>query len=312
VKKILFINTAPYIAGSLLSDLKLAKLLQKNGFDVYFSTILENIKKEFNELKFIDFNEVLKKAKNFDIIFLTESKARNLLILIKFLNPKAKIFSVRRVLPKSTKLSILIQNLFSDKILCVSEAIAKRISSKKTFVIYSFVDKINGIKSSLNNPIVFGYLGRNDYDKGTDILLQAYKIKKFTLVLAGYFENSEFLKYDVEYLGFIKDKKVFFDKIDVLILPSRREGLPEVILESFSFGIPVIASNVGGIPEIVKENYNGFLFESENVNQLIEKIEFIEKNPKIILEISKNCVKTIEEKFLPEHMLERILKVIND
>jgi len=297
MKKILFINTAPYLAGSLLSDLKLAKLLQKNGFDVYFSTILENVKKEFNELKFIDFNEVLKKAKNFDIIFLTESKARNLLILIKFLNPKAKIFSVRRVLPKSTKLSILIQNLFSEKILCVSEDIAKRISSKKTFVIYSFVDKINGIKSSLNNPIVFGYLGRNDYDKGTDILLQAYKIKKFKLVLAGYFENSEFLKYDVEYLGFIKDKKMFFDK--------------EVILESFSFGVPVIASNVGGIPEIVKENYNGFLFESENVNQLIEKIEFIEKNPKIILEISKNCVKTIEEKFLPEHMLERILKVIN-
>ena len=69
MKKILFINTLPYIAGSLLSDLKLAKLLQKNGFDVYFSTILENIKKEFDELKFIDFNEVLKKAKNFGIIF---------------------------------------------------------------------------------------------------------------------------------------------------------------------------------------------------------------------------------------------------
>lgn len=311
MKKILFINTAPYPGGSLLSDLKLAELLQKNGFDVYFSTILESIKKEFNELKFIDFKEVLKYIKNFEVIFLTESKARNLLILIKFLNPKAKIFSVRRTMPKSTRLSIIIQNLFSDKILCVSEDIAKRIDSKKTFVIYSFVDKINGIKNSLNNPIVFGYLGRNDYDKGIDILLKAYKIKKFKLVLAGNFENSEFLKYDVEYLGFIKDKKMFFDKIDVLILPSRREGLPRVILESFSFGIPVIASNVGGIVEIVKENYNGFIFECENVNQLIEKIEFIEKNSKIILEISKNCVKTIEEKFLPEHMLERILKVIN-
>ncbi len=310
--KILFINSAPYPGGSLIADLKLANLLSENNFDVYFSTYLLNFKEQYPKLKFLELKlfNLLKLIRNFDVIFLTESKSRDLSFIFRTLNPKAKIFSIRRAKPKSTIISIKIQEFFCDKILCVSEDISKSINSKKTFIIYDFVEKIWGIKESLNYPLVFGYIGRNDYDKGTDILLKAYKLRKFKLVLAGNFKNSEFLKHNVEYLGFVNDISLFFRKIDVLILPSRREGLPRVILEAFSFGIPVIASNVGGIPEIVKENYNGFLFNSENVQQLLEKIEFLENNPNLILQMSSNCIRTIEEKFLKQHMLERMMRVI--
>ncbi|MEO0202747.1 MAG: glycosyltransferase family 4 protein [candidate division WOR-3 bacterium] len=310
--KILFINTSPYAAGSFIADVKLAKLLAENGFEVFFSTYLDSYRKYYTQLSFLKFKflDVLKLIKQVDVIFLTESKARNLCTLVRILNPKARIFSVRRTKPKSTKISIKLQDAFCDKILCVSEDIANHINSKKTYIIYDFVESLNSPKEKLNFPLVFGYIGRNDYDKGVDILLKAYKLKRFKLVLAGNFENSEFLKYDVEHLGFINDISLFFNKIDVLILPSRKEGLPRVILESFSFGIPVIASNVGGVPEVVKENYNGFLFESENVYELLEKINLLEKNPKIILQISNNCIKTIEEKFLKHHMLERILNVL--
>ncbi len=197
--KILFINTAPYPGGSFISDLKLANLLSEKGFLVYFSTLLNEFREQFPNLKFINFkvSEILKMVRNFDFVFLTESRARDMAFIIRFLNPKAKIFSVRRAMPKSTKISILIQELFCDKILCISEYIARRIGSKKSYVIYDFVDNVYGIKGNFNSPLIFGYIGRNDYDKGTDILLEAYEAKKFRFVLAGNFEYSEFLKYPI-------------------------------------------------------------------------------------------------------------------
>jgi glycosyltransferase involved in cell wall biosynthesis len=155
-------------------------------------------------------------------------------------------------------------------------------------------------------------LGRNDYDKGSDILFSALKKGNFKTVLAGNFQNSEFLKLgNVEFIGFLENIEIFFKKIDVFLLPSRREGLPRVILEAFSFGIPVIASNVGGVSEVVVENYNGFLFQSENVDEFLKKIGIFIQNPKLVLEISENCIKTVEEKFLSKHMLHRLSELFN-
>jgi hypothetical protein len=142
LKKILFYNSSPYLTGSLISDLELAKLLVNNGFDVYFLTKINDLKNDYPQIKFLNFFRKFS-IKHFDVIFLSESRAREKVHIFRLFYPRAKIFSVRRAMPKSTKLSIFIQNLFSDKILCVSEDIAKKISSKKTFLIYSFVDKIN-------------------------------------------------------------------------------------------------------------------------------------------------------------------------
>ncbi|MCS7244594.1 MAG: glycosyltransferase family 4 protein [candidate division WOR-3 bacterium] len=312
--KLVFLNSAPYLAGSIISDLKLARLLYNNGFEVAFFSKIKHMIKNFEDLNILDFKilDIFKHIKKSHVVFLTEKEARRLILPIRIVNPKIKIFSIRRALPKSTKISLLIQKLLSDKILCVSKSVANSINSKKTYVIYDFTESVSNPKESVNNEITFGYLGRNDYDKGTDILLNSIKIKKFKLILAGNFENSEFLKYEnVSYLGFIYNIEEFFRKIDILILPSRKDAFPRVILEAFSFGIPVIASNVGGIPEIVKENYNGFIFESENVKNLIEKIEMVENNPSMILNMSKNCIKTIEENFLPNHMLKRILPLLS-
>src|SRR5690606_27051470 len=65
----------------------------------------------------------------------------------------------------------------------------------------------------------------------------------------------------VNYLGWVnhEDKRKQMTGCDLVILPSYNEGLPMVLLEAMSYGKPVIATPVGGIPEIVKQKSNGFL-----------------------------------------------------
>ncbi|NMR95921.1 glycosyltransferase, partial [Vibrio parahaemolyticus] len=59
-------------------------------------------------------------------------------------------------------------------------------------------------------------------------------------------------------------------KHDVLVLPSHREGLGVVLIEALAMGKLVIGSNVGGIPEIIQDNYNGFLSKPEDIESLVK------------------------------------------
>ncbi len=76
------------------------------------------------------------------------------------------------------------------------------------------------------------------------------------------------------FTGMVSQKQVnlYLNASNALLLPSQREGMPLVILESFACGKPVIASNVGGIPEIVKNGRNGLLVEPGNISQLANRM----------------------------------------
>lgn len=72
--------------------------------------------------------------------------------------------------------------------------------------------------------------------------------------------------------GYVSDKQEFFRGIDVLLLPSYMEGLPTSIIEAMAFGIPVIASNVDGIPEAIKNGYNGYLNAPDDLTGFAENL----------------------------------------
>ncbi|MEM0061516.1 MAG: glycosyltransferase, partial [Fervidicoccaceae archaeon] len=90
----------------------------------------------------------------------------------------------------------------------------------------------------------------------------------------------------------------FFEKVDVTIVPSIwYENLPGVVAESFAFGVPVIGSNIGGIPEMIVDGLNGMLFDPYKEGDLEEKLLKFENE----LETWKNKTEVIKrsaEKFL--------------
>ena len=85
----------------------------------------------------------------------------------------------------------------------------------------------------------------------------------------------------LEFEGPIEDMKKVYDRADVCVLTSDFEGTPNVLLESMACGIPVVATRVGGIPDIVEEGRNGLLSDREDVNGLTAHLCRLVENPEL-------------------------------
>lgn len=94
-----------------------------------------------------------------------------------------------------------------------------------------------------------------------------------------------------------QSKRELYFKSNVLVLPSFIEGQPLVILEALSFGIPVISTNVGGIPVTIEDGKNGFLIESGDTVELEKKILFLMDNPDLCQKMSQENLKLYKRRF---------------
>lgn len=112
------------------------------------------------------------------------------------------------------------------------------------------------------------------------------------------------------FTGMVNQKQVnlYLNASDALVLPSKREGMPLVILEAFACGKPVIASRVGGIPEIVRNGRNGLLVESGNTAQLANRMVLI-SGEALRQKLSKGAVDTAKGNTL-ETAAKQYYKVI--
>jgi len=147
----------------------------------------------------------------------------------------------------------------------------------------------------------FTYLGNIHPTKGLDVVIQAFNIldtKKIQLNIYGniqhtvYFQqvmNMNLKREIVKYHGPYKPEDLpgILSKTDVAVIPSRSESYSFVVRECLHAKVPVIASNVGGIPEIIKDGKNGLLFESGNYRDLASKLRFLIQNPKKVIKFRK-------------------------
>ena len=94
----------------------------------------------------------------------------------------------------------------------------------------------------------------------------------------------------VTFIGKVPHEKVpeFMTASDIFVLPSLSEGFGSVNLEAFAAGVPIVATKVGGLPEIIKEGENGFLVAPKNPEQLAEKILLLLGNSELRNKISEN------------------------
>lgn len=103
----------------------------------------------------------------------------------------------------------------------------------------------------------------------------------------------------------------FMAAADVFVLPSLSEGLPNVVLEAMASGLPIIATKVGGLPEIIEEGRNGFLVEPKNPKQIVEKILSIFGNDELRNSISANNREKIKE-YSWDSVVDRLEKVYQE
>jgi glycosyltransferase involved in cell wall biosynthesis len=159
-------------------------------------------------------------------------------------------------------------------------------------------------------PLNLGYIGRLDQPKGIDWLLDfitSHQDLPVKLWVAGksaeaHYEEHLTAKYQnasIEFLGYIKPAK-FFEIIDLLIVPSLwHDPLPRTIYEAYAHGVPVIGSNRGGIPEIIKHGKTGEIFEPSIPDALSSVINRFIDAPSLIQQMRGNCLEEAKL-FLPD------------
>lgn len=164
------------------------------------------------------------------------------------------------------------------------------------------------------------YVGALSGHKGTDILIRAFRElgdDNMRLHIVGRGPDEDKLKAlrgddeRIIFHGFLEGEELseMYAKANVTVVPSiGYENSPMVIYESFTHSTPVIGSNIGGIPEIVSEGYNGFLFEPGNKDELKSILKRLVEDPSILKELEKNAYESAKKYTLKEHIdkLERI------
>ena len=113
---------------------------------------------------------------------------------------------------------------------------------------------------------------------------------------------------NVFFMGNLPNAGAYNQFVDLFILPSNYEGLPMVIIEAMSFGKPIVASNVGGISEIVNDGYNGYALEN-NASLFVDKIKFILENKSVYESFSINSKNKYTQELTADIMTERYLKL---
>jgi glycosyltransferase involved in cell wall biosynthesis len=93
------------------------------------------------------------------------------------------------------------------------------------------------------------------------------------------------------------------------VLPSLSEGLPQTMLEAMSYGLPVIATKVGGIPDVIEHAKTGFLIEPGNSEEIKKYIEILLEDEKLCEEMRDNCLREIQ-KYSWDHTVKRFEEVM--
>ncbi len=112
------------------------------------------------------------------------------------------------------------------------------------------------------------------------------------------------LESKVLFCGFRADIPVVFAATDVMLLPSRREGLPLAVVEAMLSNVAVIAARTAGVPEIVTHGENGLLFEAGDVRSLANHIERLVTDPELRCRLAAAGCQTAHAKFLVSRVLD--------
>jgi len=313
---------------------------------------LKNLVREINLIKdikaYFEIKKLIRKIKP-DILHLNSSKAGVIgAIAGRHTNVKKIIYTVhgfvfnepmagwqKQIYIWAEKFSAK----YKDKLICVSEydrqtgIINKITSENKLITINNGIEPIDFLskaaaRQKLNLPqdeIIVGTIANFYLTKGlTYLITAAKKITKvmpnliFRLIGFGRLENQ--LKADIKKLGL--ENKFFLGKIlnakeyllafDIFVLPSVKEGFSYTILEAMQAGLPIVATRVGGIPEMIQDKINGLLVPPADSQALADAIIELLKNKNLAIQLGNQAKIDINQKFNLDKMVFATEKVYQD
>lgn len=172
-------------------------------------------------------------------------------------------------------------------------------------------------------------VGRLTFQKGFDILIRAWKIMRkrepdlrAKLVIIGPTQDQHYFKYllklagdddSIIFTGRVPDEDLIAALQDatVVVMPSRDEGMPTVLLEAISFGKPVVATSVGAIPDIIVNGVSSLLVKPESPEELAEALIKVLVDDKLRNEIARNAVK-LRSYISWDNMVKHIVRIYEE
>ena len=225
------------------------------------------------------------------------------------------------VIAKKEKAQALRMPFIKDsKITLIRNGIEKIDYINKNIVREALINRTNGkVREHINSRTLWiGTISELHKNKGLDFIISVLENIKSNFVFFIIGEGEERknlekliklkgLENKVFLVGFVDIANLYLKAFDIFTLTSRKEGLPYSILEAGGAGVCVIASNVGGIPDIIDNNRNGILITKGNVKEIQKNIEFLDANTHRRAELGKSLKQKIDKEFSMEDMLKKTM-----
>ena len=226
--------------------------------------------------------------------------------------------------------------LFTDKIITVSENLKKELvekfkiapENKISVIELGFeLDELFKLPPRENKEVInIGIVGRLVPVKNHKMLFKVAKRVKgkglrVKIAVIGDGEMREELeKYvielgiedKVEFRGWIKDLKAIYEGLDIVVLTSLNEGTPVSLIEAMAAGRPVVATNVGGVKDIVKDGNSGYLVESGNVEEFTKKLLELVRDPEKRRTFGQNGRNIVKNRFTKERLIKDTKELYNN
>ena len=228
----------------------------------YFYNLLPDIKRDFPNLKIVDqlFNEYGHIENN--------RKHSNLIDLNIVANQVIENILIHKYQELREKISVIVHGVDTQdefNPINIDEKLIQTVIPQNKFII-SYMGRFSEEKCPLKFVEVVEKLRNHEHlfflMIGNGPEYESVQIKIANLGL----EDKIYIP------GFVEDNKPFLKATDVLIIPSRIEGIPIILMESLSLGVPVIASQIGGIPDIITNEVNGFVCNSDHTDDFVKRI----------------------------------------
>jgi glycosyltransferase involved in cell wall biosynthesis len=171
-----------------------------------------------------------------------------------------------------------------------------------------------------SDTIIYGSIAELHKNKGLDVLIDALpymEVPATTVIIGGGEKRAALiakitakkLKDRVTLMGHKDDAAQYLTAFDIFVLPSRTESSGYVLLEAGLAGLPIVATNVGGIPEIIEDNVTGLLVPSENPRALSDAIQKLISDPALREKLGSSLKSKVIRDFSLEKMVQETMKI---